>query len=553
MIAKVVQRDKSTSDFGRLGNYILEAKTDEAAILWTRTAEYVMDLQADGEKLAWFEISNCISETPAEAIAEILVTQSENVRSQADKTYHLVISFREGEQISREQMRDIEDSICTGLGFAGHQRLSAVHINTENTHLHIAINKIHPTNHRNVEPYYPYYKLDSLCKELEKKHGLERDNRIEDVRRADKASQMEAHSGEQSLLTWVKTNAKPALTSVVQQGSGWQKLHDVLGEHGLEAKLRGAGLVLATKDGQLAVKASSVDRSLSLKSLTDRFGPYEPNTVQHQNVESTAEYKRVSQRRFGDTNALYAAYQMERQTTLNIRSEFKAFQTQERQAFTDNIKRWYHDEKAKIKASSDNRQWKQERYRQLSRVKQERWQEFQAARNQARDTHYKAHPAHTWQQYLIKAAENGNTEALEALRLRKRKQERITKAILTASNPEQTKHIVFRDLKPYARKNGDLIYRIADGGLVTDEKHQVRVDEVTAGASFLALSLAAERFQGQALDVQGSDEFKSQVAQLAKQYDMSVQFKDPALERIRVVMPERVVPKVVEQDKGIER
>lgn len=58
MIVKVVKRDKATSDFGKLGNYILEAQNDEAEIMWTRTADYIMDVKGDGEKLAWFEISN---------------------------------------------------------------------------------------------------------------------------------------------------------------------------------------------------------------------------------------------------------------------------------------------------------------------------------------------------------------------------------------------------------------------------------------------------------------------------------------------------------------
>ncbi len=107
-----------------------------------------------------------------------LATQAQNKRSKSDKTYHLVVSLANGESLSREQSEDVENTICNGLGFAGHQRVSAVHHDTDHFHLHIAVNKIHPTTFHCVEPYYPYYKLDNLAKELEIKHGLFQANRI---------------------------------------------------------------------------------------------------------------------------------------------------------------------------------------------------------------------------------------------------------------------------------------------------------------------------------------------------------------------------------------
>ncbi len=59
-----------------------------------------------------------------------------------------MVSFREGERPTREQLADIEDRLCGALGFAEHQRVSAVHQNTDNWHMHIAINKVHPRTPR---------------------------------------------------------------------------------------------------------------------------------------------------------------------------------------------------------------------------------------------------------------------------------------------------------------------------------------------------------------------------------------------------------------------
>lgn len=221
-------------------------------------------------------MTNCEAELPVLAIAEIEATQAQNTRSKANKTYHLVISFPEGENPTREQLEDIEDVMCEALGFGAHQRISAVHRDTDNLHLHLAINKIHPTSLKLHEPYRDFYVINYICQQLEQKHGLIRDNRIGQGKRMRRAGDLEAHSGEQSLLGWIQEHLGESLKQVQRNGQSWQDLHDLLAEHDLVIKPRGAGLVIATADGMNGVKASAVDRSLSFKSLTDRFGGYQP-------------------------------------------------------------------------------------------------------------------------------------------------------------------------------------------------------------------------------------------------------------------------------------
>lgn len=48
-----------------------------------------------------------------------------------------------------------------------------------------------------------------------------------------------------------------------------------MGEHGLEMKPRGAGLVIGEAGLGLWCKASECGRDLSMKALTDRLGPFE--------------------------------------------------------------------------------------------------------------------------------------------------------------------------------------------------------------------------------------------------------------------------------------
>jgi hypothetical protein len=187
MIAKhVPMRSLGKSDFAGLVNYVTDA-------------------QSKDHRLGQVQITNCDAVSVQDAITEVLATQHTNTRAKGDKTYHLIVSFRAGEQPSADTLRAIEERICAGLGFGEHQRVSAVHNDTDNLHIHIAINKIHPTRHTMHEPYYPHRALAELCTALERDYGLERDNHEPRQRGAEgRAADMERHAGVESLVGWIK-------------------------------------------------------------------------------------------------------------------------------------------------------------------------------------------------------------------------------------------------------------------------------------------------------------------------------------------------------------
>lgn len=548
MISKRIDRKLKTSDFDRLGRYVLEAKNDASSILWTRTAEYVVDLKAEteGDKVLWYRLSNCEAEIPAMAIAEVLVTQSQNTRSQADKTYHCVISFPEGEQPTRAQLEDIEDQMCEALGFGEHQRISAVHQDTDNIHLHLAINKVHPANFKLHEPYRDYYIRDKTCRALESKHGLMVDNGMGQGQRYGKAYALEAQIGEQTLLGWIQTEAKPYLLQAITEGKSWDGLHQAMAEYGLMIKPRGAGLVITLGDGSMGVKASSVDQRLSFKALTERFGPYEP-PVNTQSTDTTLEnpkraYQKSPKQADEAAQALYSDFQSQKQAAWLAKSQLKERITEEKALFAQQLKTWHAQERLKIKQSSQSGQAKRLAYQQLAQARQSALQAHrQSIKHQKQATRAK-HPVLNWEQFLIQQAEQGNSKALELLRERKTRQADFAKALLTADDLSQAKHLIYQDLKPYIRKNGDLVYQVQDGGSVTDEKQFVSVGTVTVGSTLLALTMASERFQNQPLDVQGSPDFKRHLVQLAAQHQMAVTFKDEALEQERQQLIEQAKP-----------
>ena len=191
--------------------------------------EYILDAKNKSQRVESVRITHCLSDNPIWAIQEVTATQAQNTRAKTDKTYHLIISFREGEKPSKEVLKAIEDRICDGIGYAGHQRISAVHADTDNLHLHVAINKIHPKRHTIHEPYYDHRALGDLCEKLEVEYGLQRDNH-NPQQTASRANDMEHKAGIESLTGWIKRECLEPLKSA----KSWDELHKVLQGHGLE-------------------------------------------------------------------------------------------------------------------------------------------------------------------------------------------------------------------------------------------------------------------------------------------------------------------------------
>ena len=77
---------------------------------------YVTDAQSKDHRLGQVQVTNCAADTVRDAITEVLATQQANTRAKGDKTYHLIVSFRAGEQPSTATLRAIEERICAGLG-----------------------------------------------------------------------------------------------------------------------------------------------------------------------------------------------------------------------------------------------------------------------------------------------------------------------------------------------------------------------------------------------------------------------------------------------------
>ena len=221
MIAKhVPMRSAKRSDFAGLVTYITNA-------------------QRKSERVGCVAVAHCHSDRSEVAITEVLNTQAQNTRAISDKTYHLILSFRAGEQPDDATLMAIEARVCQALGYGEHQRVSAVHHDTDHLHLHIAINKIHPSRYTLHDPYNDHKTLARVCELLEREYGLEPDNHQARKRGAqNRADDMERHAGIESLLGWIQRECQGQM----QVAQSWAELHRVLRANGLALRERGNGL-----------------------------------------------------------------------------------------------------------------------------------------------------------------------------------------------------------------------------------------------------------------------------------------------------------------------
>jgi hypothetical protein len=316
MIAKkVTLRSQRKSSMADLIDYLTDEQDPEGP---ESLVGYMTDDQGKASRVGEVRITHCHATTALWAAAEMRAVQAMNTRAVSDKTYHMIVSFREGEQPTPDQLKQIEARLCGALGFAEHQRISVVHHDTDNLHLHIAINKIHPRTLNLHEPYYDHRTRSKVCAELEIEFDLERDNhQAQKTQAAANAANMTARTGIGSLLVWIQQSCKADL----EQAASWQEFNAVLRANDLTIRQRANGFVFVARDGTMC-KASSVSRMLSMPALLARLGPM-PAVEQglSESVQSerpTQSYARAPSGFRVDTSKLYADYRAE-QTDYRVR------------------------------------------------------------------------------------------------------------------------------------------------------------------------------------------------------------------------------------------
>lgn len=497
-------------------------------------ADYILDKANNGEKVEEFGLSNC----PFDGLEDNLqfIKQTQNFSTaKSDKNLHLVVSFQAGEIPDKETLQNIEKELLKSIGMEDHQRLSVTHNNTNNFHIHIAINKIHPETKKLIDPYRSQMKLQNKAAELEKQHNLtlvnhtpnwqlEKDGIKDPTEQQNpKIKDQEIHSGMDSLLTWIKEEALEDIKAVLKDpNASLEDLHKTLADYNLELKPRGNGIVIGDKTRNLFVKASDVHRDLSKGKLEKRFGEFKAS-----NITTTPKKK------FGKpVNEYWKRYQELSQSKRETKKEELRLEKLSRETLKTAISKKYAEQIQKVQLNPlMNKRDKAGVRKKIYEARSKELKALQVTFAEKRKEIYSRTNQTSFKEYLMELALQGDEKALKELR--KQKQEIKPHDNVVMHPDKKESHSIFKTMIDKITKQGNAVYKLSTNSKLIDKGDHLKITiDKNEEAMLKALKMAIAKY-GSTLDIQGNIEFKKRVLMVSQKYDLKVNFTDPQMKKIQ--------------------
>ncbi|EGP0125167.1 relaxase/mobilization nuclease domain-containing protein [Campylobacter coli] len=506
IIKKIPSKKQNKSSFKNLSNYILDKDNNNAKVL----VDYMLDKNNEMDKVEGYHFTNCSFDNDEDNINEIINTQKLNTTTKQDKTLHLVVSFQEDEKPTLEILQTIEEEIAKSLGMSDHQRLSVIHSNTNNLHIHIAINKVNPHTLKVINPYNDVRILQETAMKLEKKYNLKLDNHIS--QKDKQSNKYNIHTMNCNFETWVKEKLSKQVDLMLKdEKTTFKDIKQLLAKYDLEFRERRKGFVIASKSEKLFCKASSIHRELSKQALEKRFKELDLKQ-EKENTEKIEEEKQEIKERYQRPNketskALWEKY-------LRIENEKKAE--------LDKELRMLKLRRNEFKTSIPSMKFSKETFKH---VKNQRM----IFKNKQKEL-YQKYKRVSYRDFLISESLSGNEEATRALRRSKTK---INENENTLSS-EQEKPKIFENVD-YITKEGYAVYKSGFNKAI-DKGEMLKVSLINGkdDKEFLlnSLLMAIDRF-GNHLNITGDENFKRNILEVANDYNLNVSFTDPQMQKIQ--------------------
>ncbi len=507
IVKKILFKKQSKASFQKLADYTLDIENNHAKVL----VNYMLDTQNGMEKVEAYQFSNCSFENDQENIDEILNTQKLNTTSTQDKTMHLVVSFQEDENPTVETLRAIEKELMEALGMEHHQRLSVVHSNTNNLHVHIAINKVDPVTLKVVNPYNDVGILQDAAQKIEKKYNLKIDNHMSNTDK--EQNKYNIHTMTCKFENWVKEKLTDRVGELLQnEKTTFEDIKVLLAEHDLEFRERRKGFVIASKSDKLFCKASTVHRDLSKQQLEKRFGNLDLQALQIDNDKGVAKSEVDPDKKFNKFNGLPASplwekYQeIERKKKLELERELRHIKLR-RNEFKNSIPSMRYS---------------------FGQIKNQRM----IFKRQTGEL-YQKYKRVSYRDFLLKEAFNGDEEATKLLRKTKSKIN-IEDNTLSPSDNNTEIPKLFKTAN-YVTKEGFAVYKEKTNKLV-DKGDFLKVSfGKNDSKEFLleTLLMSIDRF-GKELNITGEEQFKKTVLDVVNEYNLDVTFTDQTMQKIHL-------------------
>ena len=267
-------------------------KSSPKAVRIQRLTDYIRapETESSTEKCIYSGTRGFLFDTPVAQTAEMLALSEEAVRS-PDTITHYVLSWREGEIPTKDQIEEAVDILLKEMDVRDHQVVYGLHADTDNHHLHVAINRVHPETVRVIKinrgwdieaAHRAGVRIEHAqgwLPDANKRYRVRTDGKLERTdpdanTRPRKPSQLqldaERRTGEPSHARMAIDKAAPLIAAA----RSWAELHASLEKQGMRYERAGSGAQIRV--GSTPVKASRVARTATLKSLQARLGSYQP-------------------------------------------------------------------------------------------------------------------------------------------------------------------------------------------------------------------------------------------------------------------------------------
>ena len=246
------------------------------------------ETESETEKCLYAGARGFLCDAPEAQTEEMLALARDAPRSR-DPVVHWVLSWPEDEHPTPAQVEEMIDLLLEELDVAEHQVIYGLHVDTDNTHLHVMLNRVHPDTLRAVEINggFDIKALHKACARIEHAQGWRAErgaryrvnaaNEVEAIERAapermarppQRRVDVEHRRGERSAARIAMEEAAP----LIEAARSWEALHEALARRDMGYVRAGSGA--AVRVGEVFVKASTVSRAASRKRLEARLGPY---------------------------------------------------------------------------------------------------------------------------------------------------------------------------------------------------------------------------------------------------------------------------------------
>lgn len=505
------------------------------------------------------------------AAAEMQANCDLNTRVGSDKKImHRIFSWDQY-QPTEAVLRDTEDSALSALKLDHNHFASFLHNDNGHWHLHLFASRIDKVKHSGNSLWMSHQKLDKVCREVELRHGLKRDEGMHDVdeygnitavpfselreRRlekqknqsnniSDKAQAIEIYSGEKSFQTWAN---EIRIGDRLKKAKSWQELHATASAYGLAIKTKGAGFTLSP----IGQKGGMQLSKLGLKKLVSRLGVFEEANLSSNLPAAITQYQPEPSK---PANSLYEKFKAEKANHKLVKtSAINTFNDQIK-AIRNNLKLGQKEELDLIKSKTKSAN----RYATISLAKMNHvviMANLIEAQREERSALYQQlsseSPGRTFREFVVKQAEAGNDEAL--ILAQKYATEKSTKtlvdreesSLLTVAKVYGNTYMPSPRLPIKHRVTwlGSVVYDLGHGHTITDKisPNRILLNNLAANdptSIETSLRFAAKKFGG-TLTLTGSREFQRLAVETSVNKGLGVKFADPALEKYRMTLIEQ--------------